>query len=208
MNELIKVLLEIIGGTSAFLGAVYFLSKRLIGHMFEKDLEKHKSELHFSTSIEMEKIRHQNETMITEYKEKISLLANNRFEAIKIISQKMIEVWASVEQATLILRPVRDGETDQQRSTKEITELRNKLGDLLKEFLKYEIFFPNEFSEKILDFRSKLDTFASVYGRSVIHSYDEDSYSRAYEAFCEKVRPAVDKIKELRGELRKLIGVE
>lgn len=207
MNEVVGVVLEVVGGVSALLAGVYFLSKRLLTHLLEKDLESYKVELQHSASLLTEQIRHQNETAITEYASKISHLSNNQFDAIKSISLRLMELWAAIEQATLLIRPVSD-EPNQSRAQRELEDIFDKSNKLLEEFKKYEIFFPNEFSEALFNFRSRLISHARIFGHTVIHAYNDETYRTAYLEFCDKISPSIGVIKDLRNELRKLIGVK
>jgi hypothetical protein len=201
--------LEIIsglGGVGAIAAFIWFVSRQIVKHELSKNLEEYKTKLNIETHKEIENLKSKNEIYLAEYREKVARLSEKRIQAIDDVSIKLIELWGAIEGATLLLRPVSD-EKRSDRSIREMQTIYKCTSELLESFKKVEIFFPVSLSDVILTLRSRVDSIVGIYGQALTIEYLSDlEFNQRYDNFREQIIPAIKKIKEIRVELRALLG--
>lgn len=205
MGEILGVILKIVGGTTVLVGAVTFLSKMLINHLFQKDLEKFKSDLEQANQIKLIELRSKTENLFHEYKENIKNLSGERIKAVKDLHNKTIEVYAAYSNAISIMRTVDEIPVRDQRAN-DFATCGKKLNELLECTKQNEIFIPTILSEKIFQWRKKLSITIDIYG-PVIYQ-DQSGQQKELIRLWDELNFEEAVFNELRKELKMIIGVE
>jgi FtsZ-binding cell division protein ZapB len=204
----LRLIFEAVGGAAIVLAVLRYFAKETVKNWFQKDLENFKTKIQLEADKEIELLKNRNQTILTEYKERISHLSKKRTDAIEGVSQKIIRVWAAFEQIAAAFK-WSNGDPRHERSRKEFTELVEASNDLLTHFLLVEIFFPSGLSDKIFEFRRQVSITFDVYAGQLGTPHQDQEYVRKcneeIRAEKEKLQPRFD---EIRKDLRALLGVE
>jgi hypothetical protein len=207
MKQVAIEIFALFGGIGGLVLLIRFLVKESIHAWIQKDLESHKTELKKEADKEIEILKTKNEMVISEFKERFTHLSKRRIETIEAVSSKLIELWAAIEGATLLLRPV-SNESRHERSRRETDLIVDRANALLKEFVPVEIFFPTSLSNNILEFRKKVSVVIDVWGRTLCRPMTDSMFDKTYDDFCQNLNGLKPRFEEIRVDLRKLLGVE
>jgi hypothetical protein len=218
MSEILSEILEVIGGVSILILIVGFLSKKLINHLFRKDLAKFKSDLEkenqkFKSDLENEhqkqliELKVRTENMFHEYKENIKHLSEERIKAVKEVHNKLIEVHAAYFQMISIMR-TQSGEPFYVQREQDVDICCKKLNELLECAMQNEVYLPTSLSEKIFEWRKKLSTTCTVYGPIICDPSTETGENPELLRLWGERGIEENTFEDIRKELKKIIGVE
>lgn len=211
-GEVIQSVLALFGGVGAAVLVVTFLSKKIVAHLLEKDLDRHKSNLQHQTAIEIEKIRHKNERTITEFKESISNLSQKRIEAIELVAVEILDIYATIQMyAPRFFAGQNDSPAVREerisRESGEMNKVMEQHQVFFERFKKVEIYLPSDLSDKILEFRNTIFTLAKIPTVLIEMGAGFNFANSQANEWRGKYAQLDGQYKAIKEDLRKLIGV-
>jgi hypothetical protein len=207
--SILETIVVALGGTALLVAAAAWLTKSVIAQWLSKDLERYKSELAATSTVEIERLRHELQLTAHERSVLIAKLHEKRTQVVADLYGLLVEAhWASQDFASPM-----EWAGEPTKKEKYGAAL-NKSADFYRFFDKNRIYLPDALCTQLDEFLRAIR--GKVIGFGVYLSRDEalmsdDNIQKKHEAWIDTARYFDDEVPKARHalerELRMLVGV-
>ncbi len=198
MNQYWQELIKLLGGFAVLVGALAWLTKSIITHFLDRDVEKYKSRLASESARELEHFKNELQLAAKEHEVRFSKLHEKRAEIITDLHAQLHEAHLSVR--VLELR-IKDGDNDVtlEQAAKTAYEM---CSNALAFFSKNRLYLSKELSDLIHRTLSTMDIASSSY------PYAGDIRTRGLELWNQQSQQISLIMSRLEQEFRVMLGSE
>jgi len=204
----IEIIVTALGGASILIAALAWLSKSIIVHYLNKDIETFKVNIKSENERQIEKLKHDLEMISNEHRVKFESLHTKRSNVIAELYEKIVDFYEGIDSFIGVILLCKDGDIE-----KEASKLWSKVDDFKMYAERNRIYF----SEELCGLLDKLyDTADEPTSKLMVSAEyqndDKDGKQNLYDSWHgakESLETEVHEIRKvIENEFRCLIGVK
>lgn len=203
-----QTILLALGGNTALLAVLGWLTKSIVHQQLSRDIEQFKATLAADTSAVTERLKHELQLATVEHQIRFSRLHERRAEVTSELYSLLIEALWEAESFLLPAEFV--GEPTQ---SEKYVSARNKLVELYRYFDRHRIYLPPELCQSLQELHNTVRGLVASYGMWLQHgdeSFPEHALQQKHEALTRGWNAIKNEVPQARqvleDEFRVLLG--
>ncbi len=188
--SIVQQMVTLVGGTTAAIAVIAWLTKSLLGQFLKKDVEQHKALLRAQTDAELEKLRAVLERESLEHEIKFRRIDDRVAEHLGEIYARLFRLYESASKYVAILE--HSGEPSKEEKFDIVVEANREFWDY---FLPNRLYVTPTLFKRIRAVADGLDKVVGIFARGRVREEqgrrlpDEDYWMNAYSTFEKDVTP-------------------